>query len=59
MAKRIDLDEKQLDRWAELLNLLADIARAIIAEDSASVVSACDSLKRAGWMVSIRKGGPL
>ena len=57
MAKRIELNEEQMSQWAELLNLLADLTRAVIAGDAALVELSKRALVRAGWTVEIKNGG--
>jgi len=56
MRKKKDLSEKQLACWAELLNLLADLARAVIADDTASIQAAQSDLAKCGWTVTIEIG---
>lgn len=55
--KKNELDEKQMARWAELLNLLADLARAVIADDADAIRHAVSELRRTGWNVSIKSSG--
>lgn len=57
MKNRIELSEEQMSRWAELLNLLADLARGIIVDDPGFIERAKQALARIGWSVEIRKGG--
>lgn len=57
MRKKKELSEKQLAHWAELLNLLADLARAVIADDAASIRAAKSELAKSGWSITIEKGG--
>jgi len=57
MSKRIELNDEQMSRWAELLHLLADLAKAVIAGDALLIELAHSELVRAGWIVEIRNGG--